>query len=105
MVDRVRRSKNPNDRFSFLLSELNDQSGALVSTLTKVAALEDKALISSCRFYEEMDGRINTDNLHHLMILGAPFLSGDDLQDQLKQQVALIVTMISFQLSFRFSLV
>lgn len=36
---------------------------------------------------EETDGRINTENLHHLIIIGGPFLDGDDLQARLKQQV------------------
>jgi len=78
------------DRFSFLITQINEQSGLIAGTLSKVSALEDGAMISTCRFYEEMDGRINSENLNHLMVLGCPYLTGDDLQNRLKQQVLAI---------------
>jgi len=87
LLERVKKSKNAADRFSFLVSEINEQSGLLASTMTKVSTLEDASMISSCRFYEEMDGRVNTEDLNHLMVLGAPYLSGDDLPSMLKKQV------------------
>lgn len=89
IIDQARKSKNPLDRFSFLVTELATVSGVANSAVAQLSALQDQVLVNACKFQEETDGRINTDNLDHLMVLGAPFLpSGDgDLQDRLKAQV------------------
>jgi len=75
------------DRFSFIVDEINSLSGVVVSHGAQISALHDELMLTRASHAEEVDGRINTENLSHLMILGGPFLEGDDLSARLKQQV------------------
>jgi len=75
------------DHFSFLVEEISNISGIVMSHGAQISMLSDELMATRASHAEEMDGRINTDNLNHLMILGGPYLEGDDLQVRLKQQV------------------
>jgi len=75
------------DRFSFLVEEISNVSGIVASHGAQISMLADELMATRANHAEEMDGRINVDSLNHLMILGGPFLEGDELQVRLKQQV------------------
>jgi len=62
-------------------------STVVASHGAQIAMLADELTLTRAAHAEEMDGRINVENLHRLMILGGPYLEGEDLQDRLKQQV------------------
>jgi len=81
-------SKNPVDRFSFLLEEVNSLSVTVSSQGTQLAVLANDLLVTRCQMLEENCGRVNSDNLHHFIVLGCPFFPlTNTLQDQLRQQV------------------
>jgi len=83
------------DRFSFLIEEISSISTVVAGHGAQISALTNELVLTRAAHAEEMDGRINTDNLNRLVILGAPFLDGDDLQAQLKQKVLYCWTLIS----------
>jgi len=90
IVHAARTSRLPLDRFDFLSAEMNEMSGVVAACTAQISILHDNDLVQSCRFYEEMDGRINTDNLNRVVVLGGPyfiFKQGDKIQDILKAQV------------------
>ena len=81
-------SSDPADRFSFLMSEINTVTGVLASHGAQISALSDQLLVTRCQILEENCGRINTDNLRHVMVIGGPYLPlGTDIQERLKKQV------------------
>jgi len=86
---KISSSKDPADRFNFLVGEVNSLSGVVVSHGAQISMLTDELMATKASHAEEMDGRINTENLNHLMILGGPFIEADDLQARLVQQVCL----------------
>jgi len=87
MLTSLTTERSPSDRFSFLVEELNTLSGVVTSHGAQLSILSDELMVTRASHAEEVDGRINTENLNHLMILGGPFLEGDDLSARLKQQV------------------
>jgi len=93
LIHEARVSRTPLDRFDFLSTEIAELSGGLAACSAQISVLQDHDVTATCRFYEEMDGRINTDNLNRLIIIGAPyfvFKTGDQVQEILKGQVSLI---------------
>ena len=81
-------SPNPMDRFSFLMEDFNALSGIVSSHGAQLSVLTNQLLITRCQMHEESCGRVNTDNLHHFMLMGVPYLPlGTDIQTRLKQQV------------------
>jgi len=87
MLLQVSSSRNPADRFSFFVDEISSMSGTVVAHSAQISMLMDELMYTKASQAEEYDGRINTENLHHLMILGGPFLEGDGLQGRLVAQV------------------
>jgi len=81
--------RSASDRFSFLVEELSTVSTIVASHGTQIAMLADELTLTRAAHAEEIDGRVNVENLHRLMILGGPYLEGADLQERLKQQVTL----------------
>jgi len=82
------------DKFSFLVEEISSLSGVVACHGAQLSVLADELMVTRAAHAEEVDGRINFENLNHLIIIGGPFLDGDDLQNRLKQQV-----MVSFKLA------
>ena len=81
-------SPDPLVRFNFLLEETNALSGIVASHGAQLAVLSDQLLVTRCQILEENCGRINSDNLHHFIIMGGPYLPlGSDIQARLKKQV------------------
>lgn len=91
MTATVQASKHPSDRFSFLLDEVNALSAVIAGQGAEMSILNDQVLLTRCQMFEESCGRVNTDNLNHFMVMGAPYLPlSDGLQDLLRSQVMLI---------------
>lgn len=81
-------SKNPKDRFKFLLDEVNLLSTVVSSHGSQLSVLSDQMVVTRCQLYEDNCGRINQENLNRFMVMGAPYFPlSNDLQDKLKQQV------------------
>jgi len=81
-------SSNPLERFSFVIEEVNTISGIVAAQGAQLSVLSDQLLVTRCQMHEEGCGRVNTDNLHHFMLMGVPYLPlGPDIQTRLKQQV------------------
>ena len=88
LIDDARESGSSADRFSFLLEEVNALTGVVASHGAQLSVLSDELLTTRCQLLEETCGRINTDNLRHVIILGGPYLAlGTDIQTRLKKQV------------------
>ena len=84
----VQASKAPSDRFSFMLDEFNLLSAVVADQGAEMAILNDQVMLTRCQMFEETCGRVNTDNLNHFMVMGAPYLPlGEGLQDRLRKQV------------------
>jgi len=87
MLISLTTTRSAADRFTFLVDEVNSLSGIVTAHGAQLSILSDELMYTRASHAEEMDGRINTENLNHLMILGGPFLEGDNLSDRLKEQV------------------
>jgi len=54
----------------------------------RISALECSNKLKTCEGFEEKEGRINTDLLIRLIIVGGPLIQpGQNMQDQLMKQV------------------
>ena len=81
-------SKAPAERFTFMLDEFNALSAVVAGQGAEMAILNDQVMLTRCQMSEETCGRVNSDNLNHFMVMGAPYLPlSDGLQDQLRKQV------------------
>jgi hypothetical protein len=64
----------------------NSELQAQTSFLVRMLMNENK--IKTCKDHEEDEGRINTDMLHRLIIVGGPLIqTGPGMQEQLVKQV------------------
>ena len=71
-----------------MLEELNALSTVVASHGAEMAILNDQVMLTRCQMFEETCGRVNSDNLHHFMVMGAPYLPlSDGLQELLRKQV------------------
>ena len=71
-----------------MLDELNTLSTVVAGQGAEMAILNDQVMLTRCQMFEENCGRVNTDNLHHFMIMGAPYIPlCDGIQDLLRQKV------------------
>ena len=81
-------SKNPQDRFTFLLNEIGSLSTVVAGHSSQISVLNDQMVVTRCQLYEDNCGRVNQDNLNRFLIMGAPYYPlSDNLQDLLKKQV------------------
>lgn len=88
LMQAARTSKNPLDRFDFVLEEVNALSGLVSSYGSQLAILSDVQMVTQCRVFEEICGRVNESQLNHFMVMGAPsYPKSDSLQANLKKQV------------------
>lgn len=63
-------------------------SSTLNAHEVQIKMLTDQVVLSRCQQAEEACGRINSDNLNRLIIVGGPFLPlSEQLQAKLKSQV------------------
>lgn len=84
-------SKDPKDRFNFLVDEVSSLSTVVSGHGAQLSVLNDQMMVTRCQMYEESCGRINQDNLNRFLIMGAPYLPlSDNVQDLLKKQVPLL---------------
>ena len=92
MTTVVQVSKSPADRFSFMLEEVNTLSTVVAGQGAQMAVLNDQVMLTRCQMFEETAGRINSDNLSHFMVMGAPYLPlSEGLQERLHDQVPLYI--------------
>ena len=92
-------SKTPSDRFTFLLDEFNVMSAVVASQGAQMDLINDQVMVTQCRMFEETCGRINSDNLNHFMVMGAPYFPiCDGLQELLRKQVCYNTIFISASL-------
>ena len=88
-------SKNPQDRFTFLINEVGTLSTIVAGNSAQISILNDQMVVTRCQMYEDNCGRVNQDNLNRFLIMGAPYYPlSDNLQEQLKKQVN--ITSINF---------
>ena len=81
-------SKNPKDRFGFLLDEVTALSTVVSGHGAQLSVLNDQMVVTRCQLYEDNCGRVNTENLSHFMVMGAPYYPlTNEIQTTLKQQV------------------
>ena len=63
-------------------------STVMASQGAEMVVLKDQVLLTRCQMLEETCGRINSDNLHHFMVMGAPYFPlSEGLQALLRDQV------------------
>lgn len=78
----------PTEQFAHLTEAIGVVSGQQCQYNFRLALLENSNKVKTCRDHEEDEGRINTDLLHRLIIVGGPLIPpGDNLQDLLIRQV------------------
>ena len=94
LISDAKSSGSQVEQFSFLLEEVNAMSGIVASHGAQLSVLSDELLTTRCQLLEETCGRINTGNLRHVILIGAPYLPlGTDIQNRLKKQVLLCTFM------------
>jgi hypothetical protein len=77
------------EQFAHLTEAIGNVSGQQVQDSFRIGLLENSNKVKTCRDHEEDEGRINTDLLNRLIIVGGPLLPpGDNLQEQLLRQVS-----------------
>jgi hypothetical protein len=77
------------EQFGYLSDAVSAISDLQVQNHILLRQLQSKNKVKNCRDYEEAEGRMNTDMLHRLVIIGGPQLpASDDLQQHLRTQVA-----------------
>ena len=84
-------SKNPKDRFNFLMGEVSSLSAVVSGHGAQLSVLSDQMIVTRCQMYEDNCGRINQENLNRFMIMGAPYFPlTENIQDTLKKQVSVL---------------
>ena len=74
-----------------MLDEFNALSAVVAGQGAEMAIMNDQVMLTRCQMFEETCGRINSDNLNHFMVMGAPYLPlSDGLQELLRKQVTSI---------------
>jgi len=73
---------------NYIAESLGHASDLQVQTSYQVKLLQNENKIKACKDAEEEEGRINTDLLSRLIIVGGPLIQpGPGMQDQLMKQV------------------
>jgi hypothetical protein len=73
---------------SYIAEAIGHASAIQAQTSFQVKELQNENRIKTCKDFEEEEGRINTDMLSRLIIVGGPFIqAGPGMQDQLVKQV------------------
>jgi len=76
------------EQFGFLSDAISTISDLQAQNHYMLRLLESKNKIKTCRDYEEAEGRMNTDMLNRLIIIGGPLLpASEELQKGLVAQV------------------
>ena len=71
-----------------MMEEINTLSTVVAGQGAEMAILNDQVMLTRCQMFEETCGRVNSDNLNHFMVMGAPYLPlSDGLQTLLRDQV------------------
>ncbi len=78
----------PDEQFAYFAEAIGVVSGQQSQSSFRLSLLENSNKVKTCRDHEEDEGRINTDLLNRVIIVGGPLIpAGDDLQDLLVRQV------------------
>jgi hypothetical protein len=73
---------------AYLTEAIGHASDIQVQNSFQIKVLQNESKIKTCRDFEEEEGRINTDLLSRLIIVGGPLIQpGPSMQDQLVKQV------------------
>ena len=73
---------------AYLTEAVGYASNLQAQTSFLVRALLNESKLKTCRDHEEDEGRINTDMLNRVIIVGGPLIqAGPGMQDQLVRQV------------------
>jgi len=75
-------------QFGYLAESVGIVSDLQTQLDFRLRLLENKEKVKTCRDYEESEGRLNTDMLHRIIVIGGPqFPAGKGLQKKLVAQV------------------
>jgi hypothetical protein len=78
----------PEEQFAYLTEAIGVVSGQQSQSQFRLSLLENSNKVKTCENYEEKEGRINTDLLNRVIIVGGPLIPpSDDLQGLLVRQV------------------
>ncbi len=73
---------------SYIVEAIGNASAIQAQTSFQLKLLQNESKIKVCKDFEEEEGRINTDMLSRLIIVGGPLIqAGPGMQDQLVKQV------------------
>jgi hypothetical protein len=82
------QSTEVTEQFAHVTEAVGHVSDVTAQNTFRISALECSNRIKVCEGFEEKEGRINTDLLSRLVIVGGPLIQpGENMQDQLKKQV------------------
>jgi hypothetical protein len=87
----------PEEQFAYLTKAIGVVSGQQSQSQFRLSLLENANKVKVCRDHEETEGRINTDLLNRVIIVGGPLVPpSDDLQDLLIRQVSICKNVLKY---------
>jgi hypothetical protein len=82
------QSTEASEQFAHVTEAVGHVSDVTAQNTFRIGALECSNRLKVCSDFEEKEGRINTDLLNRLIIVGGPLIQpGQNMQDQLMKQV------------------
>ncbi len=85
------QAPEPAEQFAHVTEAIGHVSDVTAQNTFRIGALESSKRVKDCEAFEEKEGRINTDLLNRLIIVGGPLIQpGQNMQDQLMKQVYIL---------------